>query len=52
MPWSPRSSQPNRPGQVGFPARDRRIPADRGCLDHLLIHGEWHLRRILAEYAA
>lgn len=23
MPWSPRSSQPNRPGQVGFPARDR-----------------------------
>ena len=21
------------------------------CLDHLLIYGEWHLRRILAEYA-
>ncbi len=23
----------------------------RECLDHLLIHGEWHLRQILAEYA-
>jgi transposase InsO family protein len=22
----------------------------RECLDHLLIHGEWHLRQILAEY--
>ena len=20
------------------------------CLDHLLIHGEWHLRRVLTEY--
>jgi hypothetical protein len=23
----------------------------RECLDHLLIHGEQHLRQILAEYA-
>ena len=23
----------------------------RECLDHLLIHSEWHLRRVLTEYA-
>lgn len=23
----------------------------RECLDHMLIHGEWHLRKVLAEYA-